>query len=60
VGLAFSYFSRPGTATTLAAAIVQADLVITGLTERASGVGMARAQIQHDSLSAAVLLRNAP
>ena len=60
VGLAFSYFSRPGTATTLAAAIVQAELVITGLTERASGVGMARAQIQHDSLSAAVLLRNAP
>jgi hypothetical protein len=61
VGLAFSYFSRTGTATTLAAAIVRADLVITGLTERATGVGMARvARIQHDSMSAAVLLRNAP
>ena len=61
VGLQFSYFSLAGAPTSLAGAIARADLDITGLTEHAGGVGIARISLSRtDSLSSSTLLRNAP
>lgn len=60
-GVKFSYYSRAGVAVTVPGAVARAGIEITGLTERAGGVGVARVvQARTDSASAAVLLRNAP
>jgi prepilin-type N-terminal cleavage/methylation domain-containing protein len=60
-GVRFSYYSRAGTIVTAPGLVAWAGIAISGLTERAGGVGIARlSRASIDSVSGAVLLRNAP
>ena len=60
-GVKFTYYSRAGIAVTVAGAVARAGVEISGLTERAGGVGIARInQARTDSAGGAVLLRNTP
>ncbi|HEV8198177.1 MAG TPA: prepilin-type N-terminal cleavage/methylation domain-containing protein [Gemmatimonadales bacterium] len=60
-GVQFSYYSRAGAGVTASGGVSRAGLVITAVTERAAGVGIARAfRIRSDSAGGSILLRNAP
>jgi hypothetical protein len=57
----FSYYSRAGAAITVAGGVSRVGLAISAVTERAAGVGIARAfRIRADSVGGSILLRNAP
>lgn len=59
-GVQFSYYSRSGSSVTVAGLVARAGIAIEAVTERAGGLGVARvAQLHTDSLSVAILLRNA-
>jgi prepilin-type N-terminal cleavage/methylation domain-containing protein len=59
-GVNFSYYTNAGISVTAPAAVALAGIDLTGLTERAGGVGVARiSQARTDSAAGAVLLRNA-
>ncbi len=60
-GVRFLYYSRGGNVVTSPDAVTRVGIEISGLTERAGGVGSARVTLARtDSVSGAVLLRNTP
>jgi hypothetical protein len=60
-GVTFRYFARGGGAESIAGSVARVGVEISGITERAGGVGVARvAQARTDSAVGAVLLRNVP